>query len=56
MSDKILGAVLIALSAACHVLIRHADTAMFYSIVFFVLGGYEFIRGEVRQLRGGSKN
>ena len=46
MGDKILGVVCLALSAVCQVLIGHADTAMFFSVVFFVLGAYEFFAGD----------
>ena len=49
MSDKILGTVLFGLSAATQVLIAHNDTALFYSTLFFVLGAYEFVRGELKQ-------
>jgi hypothetical protein len=48
MYDKILGTVLFSLSAASQVLIAHDDTALFYSILFFVLGVYEFVRGELK--------
>ncbi|MHC4741679.1 MAG: hypothetical protein ACYS8Z_07200 [Planctomycetota bacterium] len=49
MNDKILGVVLLALSAASQAFIEHDDTAMFYSVVFFLLGLYEFISGEIKQ-------
>lgn len=49
MNDKILGVVLLALSAASWAFIKHEDTAMFYSVVFFILGAYEFISGEIKQ-------
>jgi hypothetical protein len=49
MQDKILGVVLLGLSAASWAFIDHHDTAMFFSIVFFVIGAYEFIRGEIKQ-------
>jgi hypothetical protein len=49
MRDKILALVLLALSAAAHAFINHDDTAMFYSVVFFALGAYEFILGEIKQ-------
>ncbi len=51
MHDKILGAVFLALSAASHAFIEHGDAAMFYSFVFFALGGYEFILGEMKHRR-----
>ena len=50
MSDKILGVVLLGLSAASQVFIDHKDTALTYSWVFGVLGIYEFVVGE-RQRR-----
>lgn len=53
MQDKILGLVAFVLSAASQVFIRHDDTAMFYSAVFFVIGVYEFVSGEVRQRKSG---
>jgi hypothetical protein len=49
MHDKILGVVLLALSAAAQAFIKHGDSAMFYSVVFFALGVYEFILGEIKQ-------
>ena len=49
MNDKILGVVLLALSAASQAFINHDDTALFYSVVFFILGAYEFILGEIKQ-------
>jgi hypothetical protein len=52
MPDKILGVVSLALSAASQALIRHADTALFYSLLFGILGAYEFVVGEIRQWRG----
>lgn len=51
MQDKILGVVLLALSAAAQAFIKHGDGAMFYSVVLFALGAYEFIRGELEQRR-----
>lgn len=53
MQDKILGLVAFGLSAASQVFIRHNDTAMFYSVVFFVIGVYVFIIGEIRQRKSG---
>ena len=49
MNDKILGVVLLGLSAASQAFIRHDDSAMFYSVVFFLLGVYEFISGEMKE-------
>jgi len=49
MSDKILGVVLLGLSAASQVLIDHDDTALFYSWLFGVLGICELVLGEFRQ-------
>lgn len=49
MNDKILGVVLLGFSAASQAFIKHDDTAMFYSVVFLLLGGYEFISGEIKQ-------
>ncbi len=51
MNDKILATVFLALSAASQVFIEHNDTAMFYSFVFFAVGAYEFILGEIKQRR-----
>ena len=55
MADKILAVILLAMSAASQILIRHADTALFYSWLFGALGAYEFVVGELRQRkeRGG---
>ena len=49
MQDKILGLIAFGLSAASHAFIRHHDTAMFYSVVFFAIGVYEFVLGELKQ-------
>jgi len=49
MQDKALGLVSLGLSAASQAFIRHDDTAMFFTIVFFAIGAYEFILGEVKQ-------
>ena len=49
MNDKILAAVFLALSAASQAFIAHDDTANFYSFVFFAIGAYEFILGEIKQ-------
>jgi hypothetical protein len=49
MADKVLGVVLLGLCAASQAFIRHADTALFFSLLFGGLGAYEFVLGEVRQ-------
>ena len=56
MSHKILGVVLLGLSAASWVFIYDGnpgsgseDTAMFYSLMFGILGAYELVVGEIRQ-------
>jgi hypothetical protein len=49
MYDKILAVVLLALSTPVQVVTKHHDTAMFYSFVFFALGAYEFVCGELKQ-------
>ena len=49
MQDKILGLIAFGLSAASHAFIRHYDTAMFYSVVFFAIGVYEFVLGGLKQ-------
>ena len=49
MQNKILGLVSFALCAASQVFIHHADTALFFGVLFFVIGAYEFIGGEIRQ-------
>ena len=49
MQDKILGVVSLGLSAACWAFIQHHDTAMFFSVVFFAVGTYEFVLGAVSQ-------
>jgi len=41
----------LALSAAAQAFIKHGDSAMFYSVVFFALGAYEFVCGELKQRR-----
>ncbi|MEX1232210.1 MAG: hypothetical protein WEB58_18335 [Planctomycetaceae bacterium] len=51
MADKILGVVCFVLCAASQVFIRHDDTALFFSALFFVLGAYEFIIGDLRLRR-----
>jgi len=51
MGDKILGVVCFGLCAASQAFIRHDDTASFFGILFFVLGGYEFLLGDYRQRR-----
>jgi len=53
MQDKIIALVAFGLSAASQAFIRHDDTAMFYSVVFFVIGVYEFVLGEIRQRKSG---
>ena len=47
MADKIIGLASLALSGATWVFIEHDDTASFYAVVFFVIGVYEFMRGEI---------
>jgi hypothetical protein len=49
MSDKILGVVLLGLSAASQVFIDHEDTALFYSWFLGVIGVYELVLGDIRQ-------
>jgi len=49
MYDKILGLISLGLSAASQAFIRHHDTALFYSVVFFVVGVYEWISGEIKE-------
>ena len=49
MQDKILGLIAFGLSAASHAFIQHHDTAMFYSVVFFAIGVYEFVLGGLKQ-------
>jgi len=49
MNDKLLGIIALGLSAASQAFISHDDGAMFFSIVFFAIGAYEFILGEARQ-------
>lgn len=49
MQDKVLGLASLGLSAASQAFIRHADTAMFFTVVFFAIGVYEFILGEIKQ-------
>jgi len=51
MPDKILGIVSFGLCAASQVLIRHSDTALFFGFLFFGVGAYEFVVGEIRQRR-----
>lgn len=46
MADKIIAITSIALSGASFRIIEHHDTAMFYAVVFFAIGLYEFIRSE----------
>jgi len=49
MQDKILGVISFVLCAASQAFIHHSDTAMFFSILFFIIGAYEFVVGEIRQ-------
>ena len=49
MYDKILGLIALGLSAASQAFIHHKDTAMFYSVVFFAVGTYELILGEIKE-------
>jgi hypothetical protein len=49
MNDKLLGIIALGLSAASQAFIRHDDTALFFSVVFFAIGVYEFILGEAKQ-------
>ena len=49
MSDKILGVVLLGLSAASQAFIVHEDTSLFYSFIFGAIGAYELVLGEIRQ-------
>jgi len=53
MADKILGVVCFGLCAASQVFIRHHDdTQLFFGILFFVLGSYEVVLGDIRQRMG----
>ena len=49
MQDKLLSAVFFGFCAASQVYIHHDGTATFFGILFFALGAYEFIIGEIRQ-------
>ncbi len=49
MYDKTLGIVALGLSAASQAVIRHDDTALFYSVVFFAIGVYELAVGELKE-------
>jgi hypothetical protein len=49
MYDKMLGLAALGLSGASQAFIRHDDTAMFFSIVFFAIGAYEFLLGEFKE-------
>ncbi len=51
MYDKTLGLVALGLSAASQAFIRHDDTALFYSVVFFAVGLYELVAGELKERR-----
>jgi hypothetical protein len=54
MQDKILGLVSLGLSAASQVFIQHDQTASFFTVVFFAIGAYEFVLGEVKQRKSSS--
>jgi len=49
MQDKILGMICFVLCAASQVIITHDDTALFFGVLFFLVGAYEFVLGEIRQ-------
>lgn len=49
MQDKILGVISFGLCAASQAFISHDDTAVFFGVLFFLIGGYEFLLGEIRQ-------
>ena len=51
MTDKIIGVVCLALSAASQIWIPHNDTALFFSWLFGIVGVVEIILGEIRQRR-----
>jgi hypothetical protein len=53
MHDKTLGLVSLGLSAASHAFIRDHETALFYSVIFFVVSLYEFILSELKQRKSG---
>ncbi|MCP4613209.1 MAG: hypothetical protein GY845_31345 [Planctomycetes bacterium] len=53
MHNKILALVSLGFSAASQVFVRHHDTALFYSVIFFAVGVYEFILGDLRQRKSG---
>jgi hypothetical protein len=48
MQEKWLGLAALGLSAASQAFIKHNDTAMFYSVVFFVIGLLAFIQGHAK--------
>jgi hypothetical protein len=54
MQDKVLGLVSLGLSAVSQAFIQHDDTAMFFTVVFFAVGAYEFVLGELKQRRSSS--
>jgi len=49
MRDKYLSAVFLGLCGASQAFKKHSDTAMFFGVLYFSLGAYEFIIGEIRQ-------
>ncbi len=49
MYDKTVGIVALGLSAASQAFIRHNDTALFFSVVFFATGVYELALGELKE-------
>ncbi len=49
MKNKILGLSSFALCAASQVFIRHSDTALFFAVLFFAIGAYEYVIGEIQQ-------
>ena len=48
MKNKILGIVCLALIGGTWAVIRHDDTAMSSSCLFFILGAYEYVLGDIR--------
>jgi hypothetical protein len=53
MQDKLLSAVFLGLCAASQAFITHGDTALFFGVIFFALGTYEFVVGEIQQRKKG---
>ena len=51
MQDKIIAIISLGLSAASQAFIKHSDTALFFSAVFFVIGIYEFALAEYQRRR-----